>query len=69
MRKQKFVPRLPAGVVKKLQENTGGGRHRDHKKDYKRNPKHRNCDSGEQNIARHLYQNHQLIGGSAEIIF
>ncbi len=45
--KQKFKARLPVGVVRKLQENTGGGRHRNQKKDYKRQPKHRNRDVGE----------------------
>ncbi len=34
-------PRLPQGVVEKLQEAKGGGRHADKKKDYRRQPKHR----------------------------
>lgn len=49
--KRKFVPRLSPAVVKKLQGNTGGGRHRDKKKDFKRNQKHRKLDSGESNLA------------------
>lgn len=32
---QKLKPRLPVGVVKKLQDNTGGGSHRS-KRDYNR---------------------------------
>lgn len=47
MGKQKFKARLPVGVVRKLQENTGGGRHRDQKKDYERRSKHRKRDVGE----------------------
>ena len=39
--------RLPVGVVKKLQKNSGGGTHRDKKHDFKRHAKHRNRDAGE----------------------
>lgn len=34
-------PRLPKGVAEKLQKGSGGGRHKDKKSDYKRQPKHR----------------------------
>jgi hypothetical protein len=45
--KQKTKPRLPVGVVEKLQKNTGGGAHRNQKTDYKRHQKHRNRGVGE----------------------
>ncbi len=45
--KQKVKPRLPVGVVEKLQKNSGGGTHRDKKHDFKRHAKHRNRDAGE----------------------
>lgn len=34
-------PRLSQGVLQKLQESKGGGRHADRKKDFRRQPKHR----------------------------
>ena len=41
--KQKIKTRLPVGVVEKLSKNSGGGRHRSKKSDYRRQPKHRNA--------------------------
>ncbi len=43
---QKTVrPRLPKGVAEKLRQANGGGRHRDRKVDYERQPKHRNKEA------------------------
>jgi hypothetical protein len=46
-RNRKVVPRLPVGVVQKLMPNPASGRHTDHKKDYRRQPKHRKPPQGE----------------------
>jgi hypothetical protein len=55
MSKSKTKQRLPAGVVQKIQENTGGGCHRDKKRDYKRHAKHRHRDVGESFDSPSLY--------------
>lgn len=58
--KQKTRPRLPVGVVEKLQKNPGGGAHRNQKTDYRRQPKHRNRDAMANETFRHLYQVFEL---------
>lgn len=61
MKKQTQKQRLPVGVVQKLQQNSGGGAHRNQKTDYVRRPKHRNRDAMANEILRHLYQVHHVL--------
>ena len=46
-KQRKVVPRLPVGVVQKLLPSPASGRHPDHKKDFRRQPKHRKPPQGE----------------------